>query len=82
VVGGAPTSGRVPVLLASAVAIAGPVLFTLFPSTAMFWASLLFCGPLFAVLAWERSRTDEEEDDCIVPDPVGPMGPDMWGPPW
>ncbi len=73
-----PSRGRWPVLLATAVALAGPVVFVIFPSEVMFWVMWLFFVPLVVLAAYVFKKAEDEDapEDTNYPRAEG-----VWLPP-
>ena len=72
--------GRGPVVLATAVALAGPVALALYPSQLMFWLMWLFFVPL-VVLALYVFKKAEDEGDQPPEDTTAPRAEGTWWPP-
>jgi hypothetical protein len=58
---GLRSQGRWPVLLATAVALAGPVALVGFPSRVMFWVMWLFFVPLVVLAAYVFKKAEDED---------------------
>jgi Ca2+/Na+ antiporter len=70
--------GRWPILLATAVALAGPVVFVIFPSQVMFWVMWLFFVPLVVLATYVFKKA---EDEAGPEDTNHPRAEGVWLPP-
>jgi hypothetical protein len=72
--------GRGPVVMATAVALFGPVVLVLYPSQLMFWLMWLFFVPL-VVLALSVFKKAEDQGNQRPEDTTAPRAEGAWWPP-